>query len=81
MSWDDTASTVVELQSALHLLKSLQACLALCTASLPLPCAASLLCCSSSFRLGHNTSLGHVDVRLSAPMSSFALGPPSAQGS
>ncbi len=44
MSWDDTASTVVELpQSALHFLKSLQACCALCSASLSL-LLALLLC-------------------------------------
>ena len=56
MSWNDTVSTVVELLSALHLLKCASCC---CLLSVPLLilCIASLLCCSSSARLGHNRML------------------------
>ena len=57
MSWNDTASTVVELQSVHYiLLKLIQACRALCTASHPLPCffAVLLIFCPTVPRLGHN---------------------------
>ena len=56
MSWNDTASTDVELQSALQFLIPLGLVCPLCRFS---PSAfASLLCYPSSARLGHNTLKG-----------------------